>query len=117
MPTCLRLFWHLIRDAASRTFWTAGRSKPIKMAIMAITTSNSISVKPSRRRSAFVHFFITAHLPAPPEGGLEDRRQNQNNVPPQWSLRTHERLGLSRTAESSVGHRFLKRVLAGKAGY
>ena len=36
----------LSRAAASRTFWTAGSSRPIRMAMMAITTSNSISVKP-----------------------------------------------------------------------
>src|SRR5262249_55905329 len=45
---CLRLFRHCARAAASRTFWTAGKSRPIKTAMMAITTSNSISVKPRR---------------------------------------------------------------------
>src|SRR5262245_52363602 len=40
-----------MRAAASRTFWTAGRSKPIRMAMMAITTSNSINVKPERLRA------------------------------------------------------------------
>src|SRR4051794_35415595 len=44
MPICLRLFWHLERAAASRTFWTAGSSRPISTAMMAITTSSSISV-------------------------------------------------------------------------
>ena len=34
--------------AASRTFWTAGSSRPIRMAMMAMTTSNSISVKALR---------------------------------------------------------------------
>ena len=34
--------------AASRTFCTAGRRRPIRMAMMAMTTSNSISVKPPR---------------------------------------------------------------------
>src|SRR5262245_42451469 len=46
---CLRLFWHVERDAASRTFCTAGTSNPIKMATMAMTTSSSISVKAARR--------------------------------------------------------------------
>src|SRR5690349_11131089 len=46
---CLRLLLQLIRAAASRTFWTAGRSRPIRMAMMAITTSSSISVKPRQR--------------------------------------------------------------------
>src|SRR4051812_41737442 len=48
-PICLRLLVHWIRAAASRTFWTAGRSRPIRMAMMAITTKSSISVKPHRR--------------------------------------------------------------------
>src|SRR5262245_4302856 len=37
-----------MRAAASRTFWTAGRSRPMRMAIIAITTNNSMSVKPRR---------------------------------------------------------------------
>ena len=45
---CLMLFVHFIRLAASRIFWTAGSSRPIRMAMMAITTSSSISVKPGR---------------------------------------------------------------------
>src|SRR2546423_1412849 len=47
---CFKLFWHLVRAAASRTFWTAGSNRPIRIAMMAITTSNSISVN-ARRRS------------------------------------------------------------------
>ena len=46
---CLRLFWHLTRAAASRTFWTAGRSSPMRMAMIAITTNSSMSVNPFRR--------------------------------------------------------------------
>jgi hypothetical protein len=42
------LFWLLMRAAAARTFWTAGRSSPIRTAMIAITTNNSISVKPRR---------------------------------------------------------------------
>src|SRR5262249_47010619 len=34
-----------VRAAASRTFCTAGTSRAIKMAMMAITTNNSMSVK------------------------------------------------------------------------
>src|SRR3954451_15580580 len=49
-PICLRLFEHLARAAASRTFCTAGRSRPIRTAMIAITTSNSISVNPADRR-------------------------------------------------------------------
>src|SRR5580700_5154935 len=44
------LFAHLVRAAASRTFWTAGRSRPIRIAMIAITTNNSIRVKARRSR-------------------------------------------------------------------
>jgi len=44
-----RLFWHCVRAAAPRTFCTAGSSNPISTAMMAITTSNSISVNAGRR--------------------------------------------------------------------
>src|SRR5438132_11600300 len=49
MPNCLRLFVQLARAAASRTFWTAGSSRPMRMAMIAITTKSSISVKPRQR--------------------------------------------------------------------
>src|SRR6516164_7928636 len=49
-PICLRLLLHCVCAAASRTFWTAGRSRPIRMAMMAITTKSSIRVKPDRSR-------------------------------------------------------------------
>ena len=45
---CFMLFWQLERAAASRTFCTAGSNNPIKIAIIAITTSSSISVNPAR---------------------------------------------------------------------
>src|SRR5438132_13729407 len=45
---CLRLFVLLMRLAAARTFCTAGRSSPISTPMMAITTSNSISVNARR---------------------------------------------------------------------
>src|SRR5438128_4809021 len=40
---------HLARAAAARTFWTAGTSKPIRIAMMAMTTSSSMRVKARRR--------------------------------------------------------------------
>src|SRR5262245_16208107 len=49
MPSCLRLLVHLARAAASRTFWTAGNKRPMRIAMIAITTSNSISVNADRR--------------------------------------------------------------------
>src|SRR5262249_7004484 len=45
-PICLRLFVHVIRLAASRTFCTAGRRRPMRTAMMGMTTSSSISVNP-----------------------------------------------------------------------
>src|SRR5262245_36803105 len=53
MPSmsCLRLLVQLMRLAASRTFCTAGRSRPIRMAMMAMTTSSSMSVKAARDRT------------------------------------------------------------------
>src|SRR6266566_2739661 len=47
----LRLLMHCVRAAASRTFWTAGTSSAIKIAMIAITTSNSMSVKPDLLRN------------------------------------------------------------------
>src|SRR5947209_2873349 len=41
-----------MRIAASRTFWTAGSSRPIRTAIMAITTSSSMRVKADGCRRA-----------------------------------------------------------------
>src|SRR5438552_1034746 len=46
MASCLRLLEQLMRAAASRTFCTAGSSRPMRMAMIAITTKSSISVKP-----------------------------------------------------------------------
>src|SRR5262245_61175636 len=40
-----------MRPAASRTFCTAGRRRPIRMAIIAITTSSSMRVNARRARS------------------------------------------------------------------
>src|SRR4051794_8913970 len=48
-PSCFRLLTHWARRAASRADWTAGKRSEIRTAMMAITTSNSISVKPRLR--------------------------------------------------------------------
>src|SRR5688572_12902539 len=55
MASCLRLFWHWVRLALSRTFWTAGTSRAISTAMMAMTTRSSINVNPvvARRRWGF----------------------------------------------------------------
>src|SRR5262245_66433089 len=51
-PSCLRLFVHFMRLAASRTFWTAGSKRPIRIAMIAMTTKSSIRVNPILRRCA-----------------------------------------------------------------
>src|SRR5688500_14259055 len=55
-----------MRAAASRTFWTAGSSRPMRMAMIAITTSSSISVK-ARRTGAAV-------MEASADAGSDDER-------------------------------------------
>src|SRR5262249_26720541 len=40
IASCLRLFWDCMRVAASRTFWTAGSSRPIRMGVTARMTSS-----------------------------------------------------------------------------
>src|SRR5262245_5279715 len=50
---CFKLLVHFNRAAASRTFWTAGRSRPIRTAMIAMTTSSSIRVNPDRVRLDF----------------------------------------------------------------
>src|SRR5262245_28047000 len=52
------LLAHLMRAAASRTFWTAGTRSPIKMAMMAMTTNSSIRVK-ARPRIGLRSFSMT----------------------------------------------------------
>src|SRR5438093_8189208 len=49
--SCFRLFAHLVRLAASRTRWTAGNSRAINTAMIAMTTTSSTSVKPSGLRT------------------------------------------------------------------
>jgi hypothetical protein len=52
-PICFKLLTHCARRAASRADCTAGSKSEIKTAMIAMTTSSSISVKPLR-----VTFFI-----------------------------------------------------------
>src|SRR3954447_17001493 len=47
-PICFRLFTHCARRAASRAACTAGNSSAINTAMMAMTTSSSMSVNPRR---------------------------------------------------------------------
>src|SRR3954454_19855860 len=54
IPSCLRLFVHWIRRAASRAACTAGSSRAIRTAMIAITTSSSIRVNPARFRGVLI---------------------------------------------------------------
>ena len=45
-PICLRLFLHCVETACDLALTKAGRSMAARMAMMAMTTSNSINVKP-----------------------------------------------------------------------
>src|SRR5262245_38222472 len=83
-PICLRLLLHLIRAAASRTFWTAGRSRPIRMARMAITTSRSISVKADRRGRMCDEPMTNA-----PREGKRDNRPYEDRVDARLFRRIH----------------------------
>src|SRR5262245_60075279 len=65
-PNCLRLLEHFIRAAASRTFCTAGRSRPMRIAMMAITTRRSISVNHGRRHR-FVRLLGSLLITTPEE--------------------------------------------------
>src|SRR3990172_401255 len=49
---CRRLFKQLIRRERSFALLSAGRSRPARMAMMAMTTNNSINVKATRGRRA-----------------------------------------------------------------
>jgi len=70
------LFWHLLRAAASRTFCTAGSSSPIRIAMIAITTSNSISVNADRRNERMT-------MTPPPNGyGGDDDEDTPNTRQP-----------------------------------
>ena len=46
--SCFRLLEQPVRAAASRTFWTAGNSRPINRAMIAMTTRSSTSVNAGR---------------------------------------------------------------------
>src|SRR5215475_243835 len=48
-PICLTLLAHFVRSATARIRWTAGRIRPMRVAMIAMTTSSSTRVKPLRR--------------------------------------------------------------------
>src|SRR2546426_7307536 len=54
IPICLLLFRHVVWRALSRAWAKTGKRIAARMAMIAITTRSSISVKPCRRRTTFV---------------------------------------------------------------
>src|SRR5689334_19381645 len=74
-----------MRAAASRTFWTAGSSRPIRMPMMAMTTSSSMRVKPERADEFFMtnalvgtrKESIEPHVLALPDGPWLQRADGQ----------------------------------------
>src|SRR5947209_3380650 len=74
MPICFKLLMHFARAAAPRTFCTAGNSSPIRMAMMAITTSSSIKVKALRRFIADSVLSVMEKCPHHPQGTHGERR-------------------------------------------
>src|SRR5262249_47180605 len=85
MPIWCRLLEHCMRLAASRTFWTAGNSSPMRIAMMAMTTSSSIRVNPGRRGMIILQVFsekvaIAASLyPKNYNGGKYVRQVNESS--------------------------------------
>src|SRR5205807_2108416 len=86
-PCCLRLLVHLMRLAASRTFCTAGRIRPSRTAMIAITTSSCTSVKAGRPR--LWHGPVVARSPDRATGRSE--WSGRETAPQQRSLRTDSR--------------------------
>lgn len=56
-PSCFRLFLHCVLRALSRACCTAGNSNAIRIAMMAMTTSNSIKVNPCRKNCCLTGYF------------------------------------------------------------
>ena len=52
MDSCLRLLTHWIDSALALALASAGNNKLARIAMIAMTTSNSIRVKPTGRRTA-----------------------------------------------------------------
>jgi hypothetical protein len=55
-----KLFWQLLRRAASRAAWIAGNNNPTNTPMMAITTNSSTKVKPELSPASRRLFVIAA---------------------------------------------------------
>jgi hypothetical protein len=82
-----------MRAADSRTFWTAGNNSPMRIAMMAITTSNSISVKPRRIAATFRH--MTTLLKVGQGKRLESNNRLDGKLISTQRLARHESQGYS----------------------
>src|SRR5262245_35921887 len=91
-----------MRAAASRTFCTAGNNRPMRMAMMAITTSSSISVNARRRRD-----LNSLDIPASSETERCDDEQpgvTHNPINPDYTWHTQ---GSARVGLENSSHFFL----------
>src|SRR5688500_18738418 len=93
IPCCLRLETHLIFCAFSLALASAGSSMLARMAMIAMTTSNSIRVKPRRARG---------FSPSPPSRSERDegegRGEEEGTVAADPALRERRTMLLPRSA-------------------
>ena len=61
-PSCRKLFWQLIRRAASPADCTAGNSSEVSIPMIEITTSNSTKVKPRLFERISIGFPLFAYM-------------------------------------------------------
>ena len=64
-PICRRLLWHVVLSDAARARANTGNSSAASTAMMAITTSNSTSVKPGSLLATYLTTSLPTHAPAP----------------------------------------------------
>src|SRR5438445_4271916 len=99
VPSCFRFDRHILERAFSRARAKTGKRIAARMAMMAITTSNSIRVKPERRavpRRPLGSSALLARMDFPPR----EESKDDNVGPPYSSLRSrrllHGRCGARR---------------------
>src|ERR1700679_399624 len=96
-PTCFRLFLHIVRRAASRACCTAGNSNAIKTAMIAITTSSSINVKPRQRRFGINDLLIESKH----KKGETSAQRHQEGVARVWNpIPSNDKTGGGKSGEA-----------------
>src|SRR5438552_734920 len=86
MPSCFRLFTHWARRAAARAAWTAGRSRAMRTAMMAMTTSSSISVNPRTRERMRGNSPVNRSVEDGPETRTGPAREGDGGDPGQGTV-------------------------------